>query len=158
MLLLLLLLLLLRLTTAAHWRNKLIRLPLPYGLVMEAWKARAGASLESTLSHAAVTCTRGGGRVLVEGGVLVEWGAGGGGCKAGGGGSGHLGGHEVALVEQEDEVLVLRLLLEEGLGVRAARADRVARIEHLDQHVGRVDHLVRDGLGLGLGRGRRGVG
>ena len=72
MLLLLLLLLLLRLTTAAHWRNKLIRLPLPYGLVMEAWKARAGASLESTLSHAAVTCTRGGGWVLVEGGVLVE--------------------------------------------------------------------------------------
>ena len=130
---------------------------------MEAWNARAGASLESTLSHAAVTCTRGGGRVLVEGGcwwsgVLVEWGAGGRGCKAGGGGSGHLGGHEVALVEQEDEVLVLRLLLEEGLGVRAARADRVARIEHLDQHVGRVDHLVRDGLGLGLGRGRRGVG
>ena len=40
---------------AAHWRSKLIRLPLPYGLVIDAWKARAGASFERTLSHAAVT-------------------------------------------------------------------------------------------------------
>ena len=75
--------------------------------------------------------------------------------QAEGGGSRHLGRHEVALVEQEDEVLVLGLLLEEGLGVRAAGADRVARVEHLDQHIGRVNHLVRGGLRLGLGLGLR---
>ena len=73
--------------------------------------------------------------------------------QAEGGGSRHLGRHEVALVEQEDEVLVLGLLLEEGLGVRAAGTDRVARVEHLNQDVGRVDHLVRGGLRLGLGLG-----
>ena len=50
-------------------------------------------------------------------------------------------------------MLVLGLLLEESLGVRAAGADRVARVEHLDQDVGRVDHLVRGGLRLGHGLG-----
>lgn len=41
------------------------------------------------------------------------------------------GRHEVALVDDEDEMLVLRVLAHVPLQVRAARARDVARVQHL---------------------------
>ena len=70
---------------------------------------------------------------------------------------GHARRHEVALIEHEDQVLVVRLLLDEGLGVRRARAERIARVEHLDDNVGRIDHL-RHGTGGSSGSNMDGPG
>ena len=53
----------------------------------------------------------------------------------------HPGGYEVALVEDEDEVLVRLVFAEEPLDVRRAGTDRVTGVQHLDDHVRRVDHL-----------------
>ena len=49
---------------------------------------------------------------------------------------------EVRLVEDEDEVLVALLPLDVVLEEPGARAHRVARVEDVEEHVGRVDDLV----------------
>ena len=51
------------------------------------------------------------------------------------------GRDQIALVQQEDKVLVARLLLDEGLGVRRTRAKRVPRVENFYHHITRVDDL-----------------
>ena len=54
-------------------------------------------------------------------------------------------------------MLVLGVLPNEGLGVWRARAERIARVEHLDDNVGRIDHL-RHGTGGSSGSNRDGPG
>lgn len=51
------------------------------------------------------------------------------------------GGDEVALVQHKDQVLPRLLLLDVSLDVLRAGAHGVAGVQHLDDHVGRVDHL-----------------
>uniref|UniRef100_A0A8W7PVQ6 Uncharacterized protein n=1 Tax=Anopheles coluzzii TaxID=1518534 RepID=A0A8W7PVQ6_ANOCL len=51
--------------------------------------------------------------------------------------------HQVDLVQHEEQMLVRLFLAQERLDVLRARAHRVARVQHLQQHVRRVHHLVQ---------------
>uniref|UniRef100_A0A182N3E9 Uncharacterized protein n=1 Tax=Anopheles dirus TaxID=7168 RepID=A0A182N3E9_9DIPT len=62
--------------------------------------------------------------------------------------------HQIHLVQDEEQVLVWFFFAQEVLDVLRARAHRVAGIQHLQQHVRRVDHLVQlvpDSLALSGG-------
>lgn len=50
-------------------------------------------------------------------------------------------GHEVGLVDEKHEVFVRVLRANVALEIGTARAVRVASIEHLHDHIRRVDHL-----------------
>jgi len=96
---------------------------------MEAWKARVGYSLDKRYSH------------LDEGGQLSNV------------NMVHVNEmmvlfrgplrDEIAFVEDEDEVLVRSVLLQVLLDAPRPRAKRIARIEHLDDHIRRIEHFVQ---------------
>ncbi len=50
--------------------------------------------------------------------------------------------HQIDLVEEKNEVLVPRVLLQVALHVAGTRARRVAHVQHLYHHVRGVQHLV----------------
>mmetsp|Transcript_6562 Transcript_6562/g.18159 ORF Transcript_6562/g.18159 Transcript_6562/m.18159 type:complete len:283 (-) Transcript_6562:92-940(-) len=52
-------------------------------------------------------------------------------------------GHQIALVEHENQMLLPVVALQVGLKVPAASAHRVASIEYLQQHVAGINHLVQ---------------
>lgn len=51
--------------------------------------------------------------------------------------------HQIALVEDEDEVLVGRLSLEILFDAPTPRSQRVSRVEDMEDDVARVQHLVQ---------------
>ena len=121
----------------ASWRSRLSRLPLPKGLVMEAWNASVGYSADRCFSQRLVTQAGTYGKMAAPNLSFYKT------CPMNQQCT-HIKGfckpvfclnagtpHQVAFVEQEQHVLVARVLFQVLLQVGAARSQRVSRIQHL---------------------------
>lgn len=113
-----------------NWRRSWIREPLPNELLIEAWKARVGQSLDNVATHRAyynwnhseLSCSL---FSLHRGSYRRP------------------GWHQITLVQDKDQMLVRLFLANEVFHVLATSSHRVTGVQHMNDDIRRINHLVQ---------------